>query len=601
MPVIRQENGIRTIAGLPPRWGRKAYRELNQARGGVVVGQLPERYLKLSALLDEVTAAPIPLDATDAQLCVAALHRSQECMSLSGRVHDKAALRQRMQAMCDQQGVPAPGVKDDVQFIARCCDPAWWRRQFRKVFGRTFEHAAVRLGLVSVRAGAYASDETVLRRLDQNRRNAKILDSVQMANDQGQEYALADLVAKSVANRKVRRGELMLRMRGCEEIANDLGHVGVFVTQTCPSKFHAVLAQSGTVNPNYNGASAREGHAYLQHVWQCERAAFAREGIQPYGFRIAEPHHDGCPHWHMLLFVAADKVERFIKIMQAYALAEDGEEPGAKRNRIKIVRIEAGKGTAAGYIAKYVGKNIDDEHVPEHKARDGAVIEKDLIGDEVIRPCQRVEAWAACWGIRQFQAIGQPPVTVWRELRRVAADKVEGASEHVRKAHAAVQKTEDKPADFAAYIRAQGGIGVGRNYLIAVAKEVRTVQGKYGVYEGEKPTGIFDRARPEAGIYASTRYEWRVVGKMRAVDVPWTRVNNCTPPAWTAEVKGTNPVPNFDASDWFDSQEFRGIAIDDSRMADMIEDARQAAAEVGKGRPVWTISERYWDKSCVKR
>ncbi|AKN65852.1 replication endonuclease [Herbaspirillum seropedicae] len=579
MPTIRQENGIRTIAGLPPRWGRKAYRELHQARGGVVVGQLPARYLKLSALLDEITAAPIPLDATDSQLCVAALHRSQECMSMSGRIHDKAALRQRMQVMCDQQGVPAPGVDDDVQFIARCCDPAWWRRQFRKVFGRTFEHAAVRLGLVSVRAGAYASDETVLRRLDQNRRNAKILDSVQMANDQGQEYALADLVAKSVANRKVRRGELMLRMRGCEEIANELGHVGVFVTLTCPSKFHAVLAQSGTANPNYNDATAREAHAYLQTIWQRIRAAYARQDVQPYGFRIAEPHHDGCPHWHMLLFIAKDDAQVFIDTMKEYALEEDGDEPGAKRNRVKIVRIEAGKGTAAGYIAKYVGKNIDDEHVPEHKARDGAVIEKDLIGDEVIRPCQRVEAWAACWGIRQFQAIGQPPVTVWRELRRVAADKVEGASEHVRQAHAAVQKTEEKPADFAAYIRAQGGIGIGRNYLIAVAKELRTVQGKYGVYEGEKPAGIFDRARPEAGIYASTRYEWRVVGKMRAVDVPWTRVNNCTPPAWAAEVKGTNPIAKFDDSGWFASDEYRDIAISEGRMLDLMDHAQQQARE----------------------
>lgn len=582
MPTIRQENGVRTIAGLPPRWGRKAYSELSQARGGVVVGQLPERYLKLSALLDEVTAAPIPLDATDSQLCVAALHRSQDCMALTGRFHDKATLRERMQALCEQQGIQAPGVDDDGQFIARCCDPAWWRRQFRKVFGRTFEHAAIRLGLVSVRAGAYASDETVLRRIAQNRRNEKTLAAVKLENGLGQEYALADLVSKSVANKKVRRGELMLRMRGCEEIANELGHVGVFVTLTCPSKYHAVLAQSGTANPNYNESTPREAHAYLQVVWQRIRAAYARHDVQPYGFRIAEPHHDGCPHWHMLLFVAADAVEQFITVMQKYALKEDGDEPGAVRNRIKIVRIEAGKGTAAGYIAKYVGKNIDDEHVPAHTARDGSVIEKDLIGDEVIRPCQRVEAWAACWNIRQFQPIGQPPVTVWRELRRVAADKVEGASEHLLTAHAAVQKTEDKPADFAAYIRAQGGIGIGRNYLIAVAKEVRMVEGKYGVYEGEKPCGIYDRSRPEAGIYASTRYEWRVVGKMRAVDVPWTRVNNCTEPMWVQEVKGTNPIEKYDVSDWFDSDEYRNIAISEGQMLDLVDYAQQQAHEQRK-------------------
>lgn len=592
MPVIQQENGVRTIKGLPPRWGRKAYRELTQARGGVIVGELPERYKRLSSLLDEVTAAPIPLEATDAELCVAALHRADECQRMALRVHDKTCLRKRMTALCAQNGIAPPEVKDDAPFIARCSDASWWRRQLRKTFGRIFEYAAIRLGFVSVRAGAYASNETVLRRVAQNRRNEKILASVKLANNLGQEYALADLVSKSPANKKVRRGELMLRMRGCEEIANELGHVGVFVTLTAPSKFHAILAKSGTTNPNYNGATPRIAQAYIQDVWKCARAAYGREGIAPYGFRIAEPHHDGCPHWHMLLFVNAEHAERLIEVLSAYALAEDGDEPGAQRNRIKIVRIEAGKGTAAGYIAKYVGKNIDDEHVPEHKAQDGSVIEKDLIGDEVIRPCQRVEAWAACWNIRQFQPIGQPPVTVWRELRRVAADKVAGAPEHIQQAHAAVNKTEDGAADFAAYIRAQGGVNMGRDYRIGVALEQKTVQGKYGMSEGLRPVGVFDRRGDSEVIYASTRYEWRVVGKIRAVDVPWTRVNNCTPPDWVAYAKNdTISLEEVDFSDWFDSEAFRKIEVGESRRLDMLDAAYQAAIETRK-RTVWTVPRR---------
>lgn len=588
MPVIQQENGIRTIKGLPPRWARKAYRELTQARGGVIIGELPARYKRMSSLLDDVIAAPIPLDATDAELCVAALHRADECFRQTEQVHDHGVLRSRMTVLCRHYGIEPPNVDDTVQFIGRCCDPAWWRRQFRKIFGRAFEHAAIRLGFVSVRAGAYASDETVLRRLAQNRRNEKIMASVKMQNDLGQEYALADLVSKSVANKKMRRGELMLRMRGCEEIANELGHVGVFVTLTAPSKYHAILSKSGTINPNYNDDTPRQAQAYIQGVWKCTRTAYGREGITPYGFRIAEPHHDGCPHWHMLLFVAPEKAERFIAILRAYALAEDGDEPGAQRNRIKIVRIEAGKGTAAGYIAKYVGKNIDDEHVPDHQTLDGSVITKDLIGDEIIRPCQRVEAWASCWNVRQFQPIGQPPITVWRELRRVKS--VEGADADVIAAHAAVQKTEDAHADFAAYIRAQGGIGIGRDYRIAIKTEFKMVNGRYGLTEGDKPVGIYSRSRPEI-VYASTRYEWRVVGKIRAVDVPWTRVNNCTEPDWARDAKDTISIEAVDFSDWFDSDEFRTVEISESRRLDALDAAYQFAIETRK-RTVWTVPQR---------
>ncbi|MBS1212386.1 MAG: replication protein, partial [Proteobacteria bacterium] len=140
----------------------------------------------------------------------------------------------------------------------------------------------------------------------------------------------------------------------------------------------------------------------------------ATEKIQIYGIRVCEPQHDGTPHWHLLLFMEARNAETAGSVLRDYALREDGDEPGAQQHRFESVAIDWNKGTAAGYIAKYVSKNID-----------GFGLEDDLNGHDAKQTAPRVEARASTWGIRQFQQIGGPPVTIWRELRRLS-DAPEG-------------------------------------------------------------------------------------------------------------------------------------------------------------------------------
>ncbi|AMP14881.1 replication endonuclease [Collimonas pratensis] len=572
MPVIQQENGVKSVKGLPIRWGIKAYKELKAARGDAVGGDLPAPYIQLSKLLDDVTDAPLPLDGTDAKLCSKAQKLAQACLRKKLRFVDQGKLRARLESICRQNGIAPPALEKDRDVVARCCDPAWWRRQLRKVHGRAFEHAAIRLGFVSSRTGSYVSDETVRKRMEQNRRNARILASVKMENNLDQAFALAELVEKSTSNKANRRGELMVRMKGMETIAKECGHDGIFVTATCPSKYHAVIQGTGRTNPNYQGASPIEAQAYLNKTWARQRAALEREGINIYGLRIAEPHHDGCPHWHMLLFIeplycsrAAAK-RRVKRIFKRYAWAEDRGEPGCFKQRVKLIDIDWSKGDAAGYIAKYVGKNIDDEHVGVH-TQDGVEVQTDLTGDQVIKPCQRVEAWAAIWGIRQFQQIGGAPVGVWRELRRVEEKTVRNSPGYVLDAWQAAQKIEvmredklvtEKSADFAGYIKAQGGVTIGRQYRIGIAKREAEMEGRYGLSLGEKPVGIYAKENA-AAVYESTRYTWRRAAGGVAVAVPWTRVNNCTQPSWTRYATEPAPIERFTDAEWFASIEYRQL------------------------------------------
>jgi len=103
------------------------------------------------------------------------------------------------------------------------------------------------------------------------------------------------------------------------------------------------------------------------------------------------------------------------KVLRDYALQEDGDEQGAQTHRFRVVSIDRSRGTAAGYVAKYVAKNID-----------GYGLETDSHGRDAARVARRVETWASVWGIRQFQQLGGPPVGVWRELRRISVDSVSG-------------------------------------------------------------------------------------------------------------------------------------------------------------------------------
>jgi hypothetical protein len=308
-------------------------------------------------------------------------------------------------------GINPPELNKSVNgAIKRMQDKYWWLRKLRKVLRRTEEKVLIHLGQVNSRKGKYCSDNTVKHRLIQKELQRQMLENIVIVNENNESFSLAELSDKNVSNPVNRKNELMTRMAGYEEIAKELNHKALFGTITCPSRFHNTYAKSGDRNPKWDGSTPYEAQQYLNEMWALVRADLNRKDIKLYGFRIAEPQHDGTPHWHMLIFLEQHQSNEFKAVIEHYALREDGDEAGAIENRCDFKDIDYSRGSATGYIAKYVSKNVN-----------GANLDSDIDGGNAIEAAQRVEAWASCWGIRQFQQLGAGAVTVWRELRRLRA------------------------------------------------------------------------------------------------------------------------------------------------------------------------------------
>lgn len=309
----------------------------------------------------------------------------------------------------------------------RVQDEDWWRRKMRRKQAQRIEQISRELHQVVITKSAYCSK---VGRREWGRRqqlNMDMLEHTLMENDDGEQYTLADLSETTVANPMIRRTELMVRIAGFEEYAKSKEFEGWFFTITCPSKYHAAY-KTGNRNDKFRGYSPRECQAYLNKIWAQFRSKAQRETKdKPYrweyfGFRVTEPHHDGTPHWHLLLFINPDHVEEVTEELKSLSEREDWQElVGLNEVRFKAEKIKTGinpktgkEYSAAGYIAKYIAKNIDGEHV-----------DTDLYGQDAKASAKDITAWASRNGIRQFQQVGGPKVTGWRELRKLANMPIE--------------------------------------------------------------------------------------------------------------------------------------------------------------------------------
>lgn len=358
--------------------------------------------------------------------------------------------------------------------INRMTDTVWWRRQLRNKQIITIEQIARDLRLVHKKSAPYLSNFSVECKRQRKTENEKLMSKMFILNegqnpcDEENIQTLQDCINSSSTSGEQQAAELMVRIRGTEEVANANNHSCEFYTLTAPSRFHAVLG-SGYPNKKYQcGLSARDAQDYFQKIWVLARARFAKADLRPYGFRVVEPHHDGCPHWHILLWMEKGQASQVRKILKELCMRDTPEEVRTSITRFKPVYIDKKKGSAAGYIAKYITKSVNGSNIKE------VICPKS--GEIKILPAEAAERaryWASINNIRQFEAIGLPSVTIWREMRKLGigdkgkckvANALNVRADALNIGDYALEKVRQAAdsSDWAAFCIAMGGVQIKR-------------------------------------------------------------------------------------------------------------------------------------------
>ena len=139
------------------------------------------------------------------------------------------------------------------------------------------------------------------------------------------------------------------------------GLICVFVTITLPRRFHPL--RHSVPNANYAGESPSDGQRWLLSMWAKVRTGMARRGLRTYGMRMVEPHHDGMPHWHVMMFMQRDDYLLAKSIIRRYA-REGAEECLFEERHL------CGASTATHYAERFAKAALEEK------------------------------AWSATWGIR---------------------------------------------------------------------------------------------------------------------------------------------------------------------------------------------------------
>ena len=313
--------------------------------------------------------------------------------------------------------------------------PSWHRRQVRREVrrARAWYDCALRLARnTSPAVSSYAL--AAWRDHQQSSEAWAATRGVRFAD--GTTVPLADVQRRS---REARRSQLYAVIKGMEWYGHQQQYTPFFITLTLPGEYHPFTVGEQAADGSYPHArpnpqwrpeyGPQAQKAELQRRWQLLRARLAKipELRRYYGVLVPEPHQDGTPHYHALVWLPTYFNRRGSQRLTEHALRRMLRDIApCRQGRLEVIRQDRpGAASPASYVTKYVLKAMDDSATRATQGEDG----------------ERHRAWASTRELRRMRLVGvHGSLRVWQRIWTAAADETMPA--RARQAWTAMRRSE---------------------------------------------------------------------------------------------------------------------------------------------------------------
>lgn len=368
-------------------------------------------------------------------------------------------------------------------------DPKYWRRILKKEAMAARQYWQWALGAACAGGKEYCADFT-FQSWQERRAAGKAFALAHQA--QAPDGTVVSLARIKDAHERGRLVALYAQTQGMEAMADRFGLVPLFLTLTLPGRFHPHPTSKTFLDREWTPREGpRTAWTRLQGDWALLRAHLHNHGVDTFGLRVAEPHKDGCPHLHALIWVRPSDVMTVYRCMAGIFPERPRRKNGAGRPipdqpirdgsgrpvvQAKLVIIRDRKGaprirkekdgagvpldedrrrqmavarakrnlpdaaTPTSYVMKYILTTVADVAVDEAEAAGFRASDK-------ASSANRVRAQMSEMGVRRFALVGMHGYQkIWQRVYAANDDLLATMPERARRAHEKMMEASEAAA-----------------------------------------------------------------------------------------------------------------------------------------------------------